>query len=230
MASQLVYLDPGHGGTDASNGSPDGLYKEHEFSVDLGRRIRALLLAQGVAVGMTHEATYEAPASLKARADMANGAKAALYVSLHSNAAGGAGWHNASGLVVYTYAAGGVRDELAKAILKRMGEAGVRLFGQRLYHANFAVLRYTSMPAVLIEYGFHDNRDDVELLKRMDYRAKLAEATAKGICDQLGVKWREAKRYVITIGDVDDLDTANAVVAKLAEIGTVATIKEEEAK
>ncbi len=224
----LVYIDPGHGGRDTSNGSPDGKYKEHEFSVDVGRRLRSLLLEQGVAVGMTHEATFEAPASLQARAQMANQAGADLFVSLHTNAAAGTGaWHTASGLVVYTYAPGGVRDELAKAILKRMGAAGVKLFGQQLYHAKFAVLKYTSMPAVLIEYGFHDNQADVELLRRIDYRQKLAEATAQGICDQLGVTWRGARRYSVVLGTLDSLDTAKAVVANLAEIGIEATIKEE---
>lgn len=224
----LVYLDPGHGGTDTTNGSPDGKYKEHEFSVDVGRRLRSLLLEQGVAVGMTHEASYEAPPSLQARAQMANKAGADLFVSLHTNAAAGTGaWHTASGLVVYTYAAGGVRDELAKAIIKRMEAAGVKIFGSRLYHAKFAVLKYTAMPAVLIEYGFHDNREDVELLKKMSYRQKLAEATAQGICDQLGVAWRTARRYSVVLGTLDSLDTAKAVVAKLAEIGIEATIKEE---
>ena len=51
------------------------------------------------------------------------------------------------------------------------------------------VTRKTVAPAMLIEYGFHTNRTEVERLKKGSYRAKLAEATAKGVCDFLGVAW-----------------------------------------
>ena len=47
----------------------------------------------------------------------------------------------------------------------------------------------TSAPAVLIEYGFHTNQTDVEHLKDGKYRARLAEATARGICEWLRVPY-----------------------------------------
>ena len=52
------------------------------------------------------------------------------------------------------------------------------------------MLAKTDAPACLIEYGFHTNKADVEYLKDTKYRDKLAEATAKGICDWLGVAWQ----------------------------------------
>ena len=221
----LVFLDPGHGGTDTSNQSPDGLYKEHEFSLDIGKRIRALLQKQGIAVGMTR--TDNTSVSLSGRADLANQNNADLFVSLHSNALAG-GWTSASGLVVYTYAEGGVRDVMANNILKRMHEAGVKTFGAELYHSKFAVLKYSNMPACLIEYGFHTNKSDVALLKSSEYRDKLALATANGICDTLGITYKDgAKKYSLALSG--DKATAEKAAAKLKEIGITATIQEEDA-
>ena len=52
------------------------------------------------------------------------------------------------------------------------------------------MLAKTDAPAALIEYGFHTNKTDTEYLKDSKYRDKLAEATAKGICEFLGVAWQ----------------------------------------
>ena len=40
---------------------------------------------------------------------------------------------------------------------------------------------------MIIEHGFHTNREDTALLKTGDYRAKLAEADARGVLDFLGL-------------------------------------------
>ena len=42
---------------------------------------------------------------------------------------------------------------------------------------------------MIIEPGFHTNREDTALLKADAYRAKLAEADARGILDFLGLPW-----------------------------------------
>ena len=53
--------------------------------------------------------------------------------------------------------------------------------------AGYYVLKNTKAPALLIEHGFHTNKEDVELLKDPEYRAKLAYAEAAGILDHLGL-------------------------------------------
>lgn len=47
--------------------------------------------------------------------------------------------------------------------------------------ANFAVLRETTMPAVLVEVGYISNAAEERLLRREDYRQSLAESLAAGI-------------------------------------------------
>lgn len=184
-----VCLDPGHG-PDTVNGSPDGSYKEREFAWDMYTRIRPLLERRGINVICTR--TEDTKPSLTARCEVSNKAGADLFVSLHSNAEGGSGWGTARGLLVYTSSGPMTarRNVAATAIVNRAHEAGVRLHGSGVAHQiEYTVLAKTDAPAVLIEYGFHTNQEDIGLLKDISYRDKLAEATAKGVCDFLGIDW-----------------------------------------
>lgn len=184
-----VCLDPGHG-PDTVNGSPDGNYKEKEFTWDMYTRIRPLLERHGVNVICTR--TEDTKPSLTARCEVSNRAGADLFVSLHSNAEGGSGWGTARGLLVYTSSGPmtAKRNVAATAIVNRAHEAGVLLHGSGVAHQiEYTVLAKTDAPAVLIEYGFHTNREDVDLLTNSSYRDKLSEATAMGVCDFLGVTW-----------------------------------------
>lgn len=191
-----VCLDPGHGVETAGKRSPDGSYLEHEFALDMGRRLQALLERHGVAVTMTR--TTEADVTLAKRVAVANGVKGLdLFVSLHSNAAGsGAQWMTARGYGIYTREAGAGegRNIAAGKLLARAREAGLSLWGGGLHHnKSLYVLKNTVAPAVLIEHLFHDNREDTALLKDPAFRERLAEVDAKGILDYLGIPWTEEK-------------------------------------
>ena len=194
--SKTVCLDPGHGVESPGKCSPDKSYYEHEFALDMGRRIQAHLERCGVRVVLTrtgeHCPTGKADTNdLLKRVAISDAAGADLFVSLHSNASGNE-WSNASGLMIYTSAGPETasRNVAAKAVLSRMTAAGVELRGSPLVHdIELVVTRKTVAPAMLIEYGFHTSRTEVERLKKSSYRAKLAEATAKGVCDFLGVAW-----------------------------------------
>ena len=202
-----VCLDAGHG-TKEMNQSPDGTYIEHEFALDMANRIRAHLERCGVTVKLTREDS-STPA-LTTRATIANTFNADLFVSLHSNATGGTGWNDtAHGLSVWTYAAGGNRDVAANLLLKEMASVGVETFGSKLYHSAFAVLKYTNMPAYLVEYAFHTCHSDVELLKSDTHRDKLAKATAKAICAYGNVTWIEQQTITYKV-QVDTTDETNA--------------------
>ena len=188
---KTVCLDPGHG-PDTVNGSPNGIYKEREFTWDLYERLTPLLEAQGVNVICTR--TEDTKPSLTERATVANNAKADCFVSLHTNAEGGDGWGTAHGLEIVTSSGPATvpRNVLAQDILDELRAAGVELRSSPLIHdLSLTVLAKTNMPAVLIEYGFHTNKSDVALLKDSAYRDKLAEATARGVCDWLGIEYKK---------------------------------------
>lgn len=214
--SKTVCLDPGHGVESPGKCSPDKSYYEHEFALDMGRRIQAHLERCGIRVVLTrtdeHCPTGKADTNdLLKRVAISDAAGADLFVSLHSNASGNE-WSNASGLMIYTSAGPETasRNVAAKAVLSRMTEAGVELRGSPLVHdMELVVTRKTAAPAMLIEYGFHTNRTEVALLKNGSYRAKLAEATAKGACDFLGVAWEpEAAAGTTDTGAADWAATA----------------------
>lgn len=187
VSKPVVCLDPGHG-PGCANGSLDGSYKECEFTWDLYTRLRPLLEAQGITVVGTREQKSDYP-SLSARASVSNRAGADLFVSLHSNAAGS----SARGFVAFTSAPPetAARNRLAAAIINRVHAAGVVLWGSGLAHELYTVLASTTAPAVLLEYGFHTNAQDLALLKDAAYRDKLAQATCAGICDYLGLEVKE---------------------------------------
>ena len=190
MSKHTVCLDPGHGPGNV-NGSPDGTYKEWEFTWDMAQRVKPLLEAQGVGVVLTK--TADNYPSLTERANISNKAKPDCFVSIHTNAGQGKGWSSGSGLEICTSAGPmtAQRNVLASKLVNAFHAAGVALRSEPIKHnIELTVLAKTDAPACLIEYGFHTNKTDVEYLKDTKYRDKLAEATAKGICDWLGVAWQ----------------------------------------
>lgn len=190
MGKHTVCLDPGHGPGNV-NGSPDGTYKEWEFTWNMAQRVKVLLKAQGVGVVLTK--TADNYPSLTERANISNKAKPDCFVSIHTNAAGEGGWSSASGLEIYTSAGPmtAQRNVLASDLVNAFHAAGVSLRSEPIKHKMYTVLAKTDAPAALIEYGFHTNKMDTEYLKDNKYRDKLAEATAKGICTYLNVDWKK---------------------------------------
>lgn len=191
-----VCLDPGHGVETAGKRSPDGTYREHEFALDMARRIKPLLERHGVEVTVTRRDEHDV--SLAQRVKIANGIQGLdLFVSLHSNAAGsGASWMSARGLLVYVYASDKRSTAAGQHILDRQAQAGVtvRNNGKPCDGSELYVVRKTNAPAVLVEHLFHDNQADTALLKDGDYRQRMAVADAKGILDYLGVAWTEPEK------------------------------------
>ena len=208
MSKHTVCLDPGHGPGNV-NGSPDGTYKEWEFAWDMAQRIKPLLEARGVGVVLTK--TADNYPSLTERADISNKATPDCFVSIHTNAAGEGGWSSASGLEIYTSAGPmtAQRNVLASKLVNAFHAAGVTLRSEPIKHEMYTVLAKTDAPAALIEYGFHTNKADVEYLKDTKYRDKLAEATAKGICEFLGVAW-QAEPGADNAEDTPDVWSADA--------------------
>ncbi len=219
-----VCLDPGHGVETAGKRSPDGTYRECEFALDMAYRIKALLERHGVEVTLTRWDEHDV--SLAQRVKVANGIRDLdLFVSLHSNAAGsGAQWMNARGLSVYVYASDSRSTAAGQAVMDRQKAAGVTVRnggrpndGSKLY-----VVRKTNAPAILVEHLFHDNLEDVALLKDDAYRQRMAEADAKGILDYLGIAWVDEKKEEITMEDKNKpADWAKAAWDKAKALGVL---------
>lgn len=190
MSNPIICIDPGHW-PGSVNCSPDKSYYEYEFAWDMYTRLRPLLEKQGFTVIGTR--TQDENPALSARAAVSNRAGADLFLSIHSNAVVG-GWMPPSGFLAYTSSGPETaeRNKAADAIIRAVQAAGISLFGTgRPYHELFTVLTATTAPAVLLECGFHTNKEDVAKLKDLAYRDKLAAAIAQGIMEYFGVEQQQ---------------------------------------
>ena len=172
-----IMIDPGHGGNDP--GALGRRSKEKDNVLNVAKKLKTLLEKYGHTVKMTR--STDVFISLSQRANMANFWGADYFISLHNNAASS----SATGFETFVYNGGvsqktkqfqnAVHDAIASKI-------GIRDRGKK--SANFAVLRQTKMPAVLIEYAFISNPNDEKIL--INEVDKLAELTCDGVIDAIG--------------------------------------------
>jgi len=185
--SDIIYdliFDPGHGGADP--GAVESTTKEKDNVLILAKKTAVILEATGrfkVKFTRTTDKDFCAPApynddnDLKNRVKVANGLGGVAFFSFHNNSA----VVKAYGNEVYALTAGGDGEKMAKAIRARMALLG--MVDRGVKYANWYVLKWTIMPAVLIEYGFI-NSEEVVILAKMD---QAALAIAQGIGDRFGV-------------------------------------------
>ncbi|MWC27936.1 N-acetylmuramoyl-L-alanine amidase [Paenibacillus sp. MMS18-CY102] len=172
----LVVLDAGHGGSDPGAQGYGIVEKNKALSIAL--KVRDQLLSRfKVRVKMTRDTDVFIP--LLERASLANDWKADYFVSLHHNAAGGKGFESYVYKGSRTQESGKRQDAVHSAIMTYLSSVGVNDRGKK--EANFAVIRETKMPGILIENLFVDNASDAMLLNNAAVIDKLAAAIATGI-------------------------------------------------
>lgn len=180
-----IILDAGHGPETAGKRSPDGLLREFHFNREVASIAKGILVSKGFNVLFSHDATRDVP--LKERTALANRVNASLFVSIHANAFG-TQWNEAAGIETYIYPTAGATT---KSFGKQLHDSLLLATNGKnrgLKTANFAVLRDTKMPAVLVECGFMTNRQEAALLLDSAYRFQCGQAIAFGITNWLYVK------------------------------------------
>ena len=139
---------------------------------------------------------------LATRVKTSNDKKADLYISFHANALYGDKWQEkAYGLVVIKHnVCSSTTDKLAQNVYEYLKDGvdwykdggtkykvrkDVDISGCSLY-----VLKNTKAPAILVEYGFMDNWEDVKMMCTDKFSTDCAEMTLKGVCKTLGVTYK----------------------------------------
>jgi N-acetylmuramoyl-L-alanine amidase len=212
-----IVLDAGHGGWDLGTVGKKGLL-EKDLVLDIVQRLGTLLDTRlGATVVYTRQ--DDSYLALEKRAEIANLAKANLFLSVHANYSD---LSTARGVETYytnTYSSikartadgppslqpvnwSGVVDIRAKVTGARRFAADVQqaLYGglatrnpdirnRGVKEAQYVVLTGTQMPAVLAEVSFVSSPADEDRLQNSEYRQMIAEALYKGVA-----KYRDETR------------------------------------
>ncbi|PAD39831.1 N-acetylmuramoyl-L-alanine amidase [Terribacillus sp. 7520-G] len=186
MTKFKVAVDAGHGGFGVTPGkrTPDGEY-EWDFNNKVAKACVSKLKANGVEVIRTDDPTGKTDVGLTSRTNKANNAKADVMISFHHNANKGI-WGTHTGTETFTYIGNWPDAErLAREVQNRIVKAyGLRDRG--LKKANFAIVRQSEMPAILVEGGYMDSTIDIKKLRNDAVLEAAGIAAAEGILAYLG--------------------------------------------
>ena len=177
----FVVLDPGHGGGDPGCRNRElGVY-EKDITLDICLRMQKILESQGWRVELTRttdrDVTYQGSPDLmelQARADVANRGGADVFVSIHCNASVST---SVKGSSIYWWKP---QDQQLAACLDVI-DASLGIEQDGLIQNNFAVLRLTDMPAVLVETAFLTHPGEGRLLANPQIRQAIAQRLADGL-------------------------------------------------
>lgn len=176
MAEKII-IDAGHNGlTD-----PGAVFQGRRESDDVLRLARAvgdILARNGYDIDYTR--TGDISQSVVQKAQYANNSGADLFISLHRNM--GTYPEQYNGVQTLIYDRNGIKPLMAENINSNLEGVGFKNINVET-RTDLAVLRRTTMPALLVEVGFIDSARDNELFDtRFD---EIAQAIADGIMDTL---------------------------------------------
>ena len=204
-----IYIDPGHNPTGNDTGAVGYGLKEQDVSVQIGVLLRDMLINGGQTVKMSRENITDTiaqglNASLAGRYNAANSWNADIFVSIHCNAA------STKAYCCETYYCTGSTQgrALAECVQPHM-TAETERYNRGVKSANFAVIRHTNMPAILVETAFIDNYDDNRFLASEDGKYKCAVAIYKGICDYLGIEYKLESEDKLMCREYEELKAEN---------------------
>jgi N-acetylmuramoyl-L-alanine amidase len=187
---ELIIVDAGHGGKDAGATSKKENYEEKSLTLETALLVADHLKQLGYKTLMTRKQDVYVP--LETRAEIANSSSADLFVSIHYNYSVS---KEVEGVEIFYYKEGKIplsprvsqSKILGQEVLKKIvSQAGAESRGVK--QANFAVVRETHMPAILIEAGFLSNPEERARIHDLKYRQQLAKSIANGIDAYLSQK------------------------------------------
>jgi N-acetylmuramoyl-L-alanine amidase len=212
IAGMIVFLDPGHNGSNDSSisrqvstgrggtkncqesgTSTDDGYPEHTFTWDTTLRIRQSLTALGVRTAMSRGDDTGLGPCVDERAALANSIKPNAIVSIHGDGgpANGRGFHVLYSSPPLNDAQAGPSVRFAQIMRDQLAASG---FVPSTYigsgglnpRSDIAGLNLAQYPSILVELGNMKNPVDSGLMKTPEGRQKYADAVVRGIAGYLG--------------------------------------------
>jgi len=184
-----IFINAGHGPKGVNNSDSNGLdpgaigpsgYKESIETKEISDLVSNKLKFNGI------ETMVYQDGDLWDVTNKSNSWKSDYFVSIHCNSFS----VDSHGVETFSLVSTGKGKVLAKSIHKELVPA-TGLFDRGLKTANYHVLRETDCPAILTEIGFISNPNEEALMKDFTWDNKVSSAIAKGICNFLGITYKE---------------------------------------
>ena len=189
----VVFLDPGHGGRD-----PGAVYnglREKDLNMSIYHKLRSELEKLGYTVLTSRDSDVYVD-YVTERSEMVNKTDADVFISIHFNATGVPG-ANRSGVETYIYEPDEdikprinkvahddpTRLSESKRLADNIHNSVVSVAGANdrgVHGSNYAVLRETIKPAVLLELGYIDS-PEYKKISDDKYQNKLVEGIVTGL-------------------------------------------------
>jgi N-acetylmuramoyl-L-alanine amidase len=178
----VIVIDPGHGGSDtgAVGTYLGSTYYEKYFNMDIAFSVMNELQYYGYTVYMTR--TSDANVSLTSRYTLANNVGADAFISIHCNSNDNT---NARGTTcIYPNNHDIDRSQDMALWVHSFTTYAFPAFGIPYKdNRDLAVLRGTTMPAIITETGFMSNQTDMSILTNSSSRTSIGYYIALGVRD-----------------------------------------------
>ena len=191
IKGKKIVIDPGHGGEDSGAIGPSGV-TEKSITLQIAKEVEKMLKEAGAKVIMTRTTDTEVSPKhrqatdvdeLQARCDVANKAKADIFISIHMDSFTS---REASGTTGYYYVKGSAASKKLAAAIQSNLVTQLKTTSRGIRTCKFYVVRHTKMPATLIEVAFVSNPKEEKLLTSKKGVQKAAIGIVKGISDFFG--------------------------------------------
>ena len=188
-----IAIDAGHGLKTAGKRCKKSLDSKETREWVLNDRVSdalaSYLKSAGHTVKRVDDTDGSTDVSLTNRVKVANQWEADFYISVHHNAGvnGGSG----GGTLVYTCKNCSSKSLRAQEAIYRHAIQRGDLRGNRAEGKpsnDYYVIKYTEMPACLIECGFMDSSTDIKYILNPEWSKEIALGIAEGICEVFGGK------------------------------------------
>lgn len=186
IKGKKIAIDAGHGGEDVGAIGTTGTY-EKTITLNIAKEVKRLLEKAGAKVIMTRETDTEVSPKhkkatdideLQARCDVANKAKADIFVSIHMDSFTS---RDASGTTAYFYVKGTATSKRLASSIQSALVKEINTQSRGTKSCNFYVVRKTTMPATLIEVAFISNPKEERMMKSEKGVKKAAVGIVNGI-------------------------------------------------
>ena len=180
-----IFIDPGHGGPDP--GAVGNGVTEEFVNLNVSLELARLLRDAGFDVRLYRTTSdggvlEDKNADLRNRATQANQWGADYFISIHTNSSVNPA---AQGVEAYVYRLGTTSERLGQSIVDSVASE-LGSVNRGVMQANFAVLRRTNMPAVLVELGYLTNPTEALNLNSPAWQRAVADAIFQGIVNYTG--------------------------------------------